>query len=1045
MRQIEKFSRAVIAIALMLGVWLPTHAHDFEDDGIYYNYIDKTAKTVAVTYRGTYYDSYNGEYTGSVTIPSSVTYCGTTYSVTSIGNYAFSGCTGLTSVTIPNSVTTIGVQAFFECTGLTSVTIPNSVTKIGEWAFCGCTGLTSVTIGNSVTTIGFGAFYQCDGLTSVTIPNSVTTIGDCAFEYCTGLTSVTIPNSVTTIGADAFYDCYRLTEVAIPNSVTTIRLRAFSKCTGLTSVTIGNSVTTIGDYAFDSCTGLTSVTIPNSVTTIGERAFSGCSGLKSIIVESGNTIYDSRNSCNAIIATSTNTLITGCKNTIIPNTVTTIGDYAFHGFKGLTSVVIPNSVTKIGEYAFYGCEGLASVSIPNSVTTIGERAFNSCYGLTEVTIGNSVTTIGDNAFGGCFYLMKIISLNSTPPTCASSSSFYSNSYSSATVYVPKDSYAKYFIDDVWGKFANIQKIETLVSSIKLNNTTIELDKGETTTLSATVSPSNATIKDIIWESANPQVAMVDKYGEVTALSAGTATITATAIDGSGVSASCNVVVKSVETKITLLQTEANLPVNEIMTLTYTVTPSNTPVEWSTSNQNVAYIKKNADNSVTVVGKADGEAIITATATDGSGASASCKITVIEAVANFFKVEDLAVRPGSIFTLPVELENADAVTGFQCNIYLPEGVEFVMVDDEYDVMLSSRATSSHTLSSALQSDGSLLILVYSLSSKAFKENSGELFSVSLKATDDYEGTRQITVSKIKVATQDAKEYALPDVLANIEEQSYIMGDANGDGSVSVGDIVLTANYILGTQSPAFVFAAADMSCDGQISIGDIVAISNVILSGSLTSLSSDLESSRDCVTIEDLSIAEGETKLVSINISNADEYTAFQMDVNLPRGLVLKSAILNGQNESKHNLMHQMQDNGALRLVSFSCESANFSNAQNALLQLEVMATNEFNGGNIEANNIILAKKDMNEYVAEDCFSYVTMPSSIDDVYGKTRIYVEANNIVIETPNSQVVSVATIDGRGVDYAIEAGKNIIPVSTSGMYIVKTESIVEKVIVK
>ena len=496
--------------------------------------------------------------------------------------------------------------------------------------------------------------------------------------------------------------------------------------------------------------------------------------------------------------------------------------------------------------------------------------------------------------------------------------------------------------------------------------------------------------------------------------------------------------------ITLDVTSCTLEIGKTTTIKANVLPSdasNKSVSWKSSNPSVATV--NSDGLVTAVSA--GVATITATTTDGSKLSASCEVTVIEKVNNFFKVEDLAVRPGSIFTLPVELENADAVTGFQCNIYLPEGVEFVMVDDEYDVMLSSRATSSHTLSSALQSDGSLLILVYSLSSKAFKENSGELFSVSLKAADDFEGTRQITVSKIKVATQDAKEYALPDVLANIEEQSYIMGDANGDGSVSVGDIVLTANYILGTQSPAFVFAAADMSCDGQISIGDIVAISNVILSGSLTSLSTDLEASRDCVTIEDLSIAEGETKLVSINISNADEYTAFQMDVNLPRGLVLKSATLNGQNESKHNLMHQMQDNGALRLVSFSCESANFSNAQNALLQLEVMATNEFNGGNIEANNIILAKKDMNEYVAEDCFSYVTMPSSIDDVYGKTRIYVEANNIVIETPNSQVVSVVTIDGRGVDYAIEAGKNIIPVSTSGMYIVKTESIVEKVIVK
>ena len=558
MKQFSKFSRAVIAIALMLGVGVSTLAHNFEVGGIYYNYIDKTAKTVAVTYKGSSYNSFNDEYTGSVTIPSSVTYSGTTYSVTTIGDNAFEECSGLTSVTI----------------------------------------------GNSVTTIGYGAFYDCSGLTSVTIPNSVTTIGERAFIRCYGLTSVTIGNSVTTIGESAF-----------------------SVCHGLTSVTIGNSVTTIGESAFYSCEGLTSVTIPNSVTSIGEGAFEGCDGLKSIIVESGNTIYDSRNSCNAIIATSTNTLIAGCKNTTIPNSVTAIGEYAFSGCHGLTSVTIPNSVTTIGHKAFYYCTGLTSVIIPNSVTSIGDDAFRG-DGLTSVTIGNSVTKIGDYAFYDC-YTNTIVSLNPTPPTCASSSfsSYYGNSYSSATVYVPKDSYAKYFIDDVWGKFANIQKIETLVSSIKLNNTTIELDKSETTTLSATVSPSNATIKDIIWGSTNPQVAMVDQLGKVTALSPGTTTITATANDGSGVSASCNVVVKNVETKIYLSQTEVNLPVNEIMTLTYTVTPSITPVEWSTSNQNVAYIKKNADNSVTVVGVADGEAIITATATDGSGVSASCKITV----------------------------------------------------------------------------------------------------------------------------------------------------------------------------------------------------------------------------------------------------------------------------------------------------------------------------------------------------------------------------------------------------------------------------------
>ena len=175
-------------------------------------------------------------YSGSIEIPASVTYNEVKYSVTSIGGSAFSGCSGLTSVTIPNSVTSIGGYAFRGCSSLTSVTIPNSVTSIGEWAFRGCSGLTSVTIPNSVTSIGDDTFYYCSGLTSVTIPNSVTSIGGSAFRSCSGLTSVTIPNGVTYIGDYAFFGCSGLTSVTIPNSVTSIDGQAFANCDELTDV-----------------------------------------------------------------------------------------------------------------------------------------------------------------------------------------------------------------------------------------------------------------------------------------------------------------------------------------------------------------------------------------------------------------------------------------------------------------------------------------------------------------------------------------------------------------------------------------------------------------------------------------------------------------------------------------------------------------------------------------------------------------------------------------------------------------------------------------
>ena len=348
--------------ALLLLCCLTATAHDFEVSGIYYNISSSTNKTVQVTYRGS---SYDDEYTGSVVIPENVTYDGTTYSVTSIGDWAFDGCTGLTSVVIGNSVTSIETGAFYGCSGLTSIVIPSSVTSIGSYAF-----------------------EDCKALTSVEIPNSVTSIGERAFDYCYGLTSVVIGNSVTSIGWQAFYGC-----------------------TGLTSITIPNSVTSIGWQAFDGCTGLTSITIPNSVTSIEDDAFRGCTGLTSVVVDGNNTKYDSRENCNAIIETENNTLILGCKNTVIPNSVTSIGNNAFYKCTGLTSVTIPNSVKSIGKYAFRGCTGLTSVVIGNSVTSIGWQAFYGCTGLTSITIPNSVTSIEGYAFEDCTGLTSVVNFS----------------------------------------------------------------------------------------------------------------------------------------------------------------------------------------------------------------------------------------------------------------------------------------------------------------------------------------------------------------------------------------------------------------------------------------------------------------------------------------------------------------------------------------------------------------------------------------------------------------------------------------------------------
>ncbi len=329
----------------------------------------------------------------------------------------------VTALVIPNSVTSIGQYAFYGCSSLTSVVIPNSVTSIGQSAFQGCSGLTSVEIGNSVTSIGMNAFRDCTGLTSVYYTGDIAQWCGINFvdnsdanplSYAHNLyinnelvTALVIPNSVTSIGQYVFYGCSGLTSIEIPNSVTSIGQYAFTGCSGLTSVEIPNSVTSIGQKAFQGCSGLTSVEIGNSVTSIGQHAFGGCTGLTSITVEEENTVFDSRNNCNAIIETATNILVLGCKNTVIPNSVTSIGQYAFSGCSGLTSIEIPNSVTSIGQYAFSGCSGLTSVEIGNSVTSIGNYAFQGCSGLTSVEIGNSVTSIGQCAFSGCSGLTSV--------------------------------------------------------------------------------------------------------------------------------------------------------------------------------------------------------------------------------------------------------------------------------------------------------------------------------------------------------------------------------------------------------------------------------------------------------------------------------------------------------------------------------------------------------------------------------------------------------------------------------------------------------------
>ena len=340
--------------------------------------------------------------TGTFTVPSGVT---------TIGDYAFRYCDGLTSVTISNSVTVIGNYAFYNCDGLTTVAIPKGVATIGSSAFESCTGLTAVTIPNSVTAIGGSAFSNCDGLTSVAIPSSVTEIGSSAFEGCTGLTSVTIPNSVTDIGAGAFSDCTGLTSVTI-NGNAIVDWYAFNNCSALTTLTVNGNPVFLG-WAFDGCTALTTLKLGSGATEVDSYLLN-MDTLTTITVDSGNSTYSVKN--GVLLSKDGKTLVKcprGKTGTFtVPSGVTTIGDYAFRYCDGLTSVTISNSVTVIGDYAFDDCSGLTSVTVPNSVTGLGSYAFRDCTALESVSLPNSITAINSYTFEGCTALKSVTIPNS---------------------------------------------------------------------------------------------------------------------------------------------------------------------------------------------------------------------------------------------------------------------------------------------------------------------------------------------------------------------------------------------------------------------------------------------------------------------------------------------------------------------------------------------------------------------------------------------------------------------------------------------------------
>ena len=673
---------------------------------IAYNYTKNTDGTLTIT-------GYKGK-EQEISIPSSIN----GREVSKIGDNAFSGCGGLTGVTIPDSVTSIGQNAFYGCNNLVNVTIPDSVINIGYQAFCNCSSLSSVTIPDSVTSMGNSVFFNCSGLASATISESVTSIGSQAFSGCSSLTSITIPDSVTSIGSSAFYNCTKLASVSIGNSVTSISNNAFQGCSSLSSVNIPDSVTSIGSQAFYGCTNLSEVILSQRITSIPNSAFAGCSSLSVI------NLYNIRS----------------------------FGDSAFSGCSSLEEVNAPN-ITTVTSYAFDGCSSLREVSLLNA-TTIGTYAFRNCTSLESVGMIYNVKTIDTGAFRNCPDNITVHFLGTEEDWNSINIKSYNEPIQNAQIIY-----------------------ESAIKSISISPSSYSVALRDSVQIGVVITPTDALADSLIWSSNNPAVATVGKGGIVTAVSNGTATITARTSYGN-ISASCTVRAYSVNAKgVSIAEGDNSVVVNETIDLDPVFNPVNTTnqnVTWASSDDSIATVDENG----IVTGIKAGTVNITVTTEDG-GFTATKEITVIQPVTGMSLAEHeltLEVRASAQLTADILPEDASNQT-----VLWTSSDESVAVVDENGTVTATGLGSA--VITGVTEDGGFSdqcnVTTYSVPAEGISiDEEGSVSEIEFGKT----GSIQIVFDPVNTTNQNLIWSSSDESIAIVDENGVIT--AVGEGPVTI---------------------------------------------------------------------------------------------------------------------------------------------------------------------------------------------------------------------------------------------------------------------
>ncbi len=921
--------------------------------------------------------------------------------------------------------------------GCTYIDLSDAVIEsLPDECFKGKNKLQTILLPEGCKTIGIKAFSGCTALANIGLPAQLTTIGSNAFENCTSLkTDLLFPEGVTAIGNNAFYNCTSLQRADFSQTaIDAISASLFEGCRSLHTVVVSPTLQKIAASAFKNCSRLGDMQLPQTMTSIGVSAFEGCSSLTTIDLKG--------------------------------SMLTEIGATAFKGCSKLATVEIGGcAVSQLGASAFENCKQLKAIDLSaSSLTSIAASMFSECTALQSVSLPATITSLSDKVFYNCTALQNLSVPCTVPPT-VSTNTLYNVDAANCLFSFPSSAMSDYLLSDTWSVFLSQHK--SVKIAITGDGSVWFANEGTVPAWAATGDgqnvyvPNNGTVtfsaqpvegaNFIKWSDGvtdNPRTMTITNRLSLTAeftyttpayqLTVQVNDETMGSVTGGGLyeeGATATIEAKANEGYVFVEWSDGNTENPREITVTGDLTltaefeqePIIIPTYQLTIQSGNAIM-----GSVTGGGTYDEGSTVTIEATANEGyhfvqwsdgntenprtIKVTANLTLTAEFAQdappttFLQLADQTAFVGQELVLPIEMINEEEVTALQFDLHLPAGVE-VQTNDKgkYLFELTDRV-DDHSINSKLQADGSIRVMLVSMSSAAFYGNEGAVMNIPLSITSAaVDGEYEVKLTGISMVTPNETEIKQTQATATLTIANYVQGDANGDGEVSLVDVVKTINYILGSGATDFVFAAADVNGDGEVALLDVVKIINMVLDDGVSA--APARAAKEVpdygLSLTDFTLAAGETKTVSVEMNNVGDITAVQFDIKFPEGVTIatksngKPIVSLTDRADDHSLNSKLQADGSLRVIVVSMSSAPFYDNSGAIVEIEVTAADDLVEGihPVEVTNISMVSPDEVEHKPADFIHDFSTGSAEEGEYNLTM-----TNFSLDAGENKTVSV-----------------------------------------